>query len=83
MKKSFFTLIVVAIYLLPTNAQRVLEYSPNELIVKFRSGVKCDFDNCLKKRMFSNSSLDLLLQRDAIAEVSLIGNREGQRYLCT
>jgi thermitase len=80
-KKIFFALICILLSNI-TFSQESINYSRNQLIIKFKTESNINFENCLIKQKFNHKELDSLNKELKVQSIKLTGNKKkGDTYI--
>jgi thermitase len=81
MKKIVFALICILLSNI-TFSQESINYSRNQLIIKFKTESNINFENCLIKQKFNHKELDSLNKELKVQSIKLTGNKKkGDTYI--
>tara|TARA_B110000240_G_scaffold183510_1_gene217289 strand:+ start:72 stop:1718 length:1647 start_codon:yes stop_codon:yes gene_type:complete len=81
MKKTVFALIYILLSNI-TFSQESINYSRNQLIIKFKTESNINFKNCLVKQKFNHKELDSLNKELKVQSIKLTGNKKkGDTYI--
>jgi thermitase len=81
MKKIVFALICILLSNI-TFSQESINYSRNQLIIKFKTESNINFENCLIKQKFNHEELDSLNKELKVQSIKLTGNKKkGDTYI--
>lgn len=78
MKKALSLLILTFIFVSNFIAQENEKFAKNQLIVKFKSTSTFDYQSCLLRQKFNNSTVDELNQKFGIQKIKPTGNRKDK-----
>jgi len=82
MKKLFFLLFISVFFYNTTEAQKAVNFSETELIIKFKADTDIDYKNCLFTQKFKNSTIDALNKKAEVKSIKATGNKkEGRTYV--
>ena len=81
MKKIIFGLICIFVTTVSLS-QEYINYSRNQLIIKFKTESNINFKNCLIKQKFNHKELDSLNKELKVQSIKLTGNKKkGNTYI--
>jgi thermitase len=81
MKKIIFALICIFVTTVSLS-QEYINYSRNQLIIKFKTESNINFKNCLIKQKFNHKELDSLNKELKVQSIKLTGNKKkGNTYI--
>jgi len=81
MKKLLY-LILINAFIFNSSLAQEINYSEKELIIKFKSDVEFDCNNCLLTHKFNNNKIDALNKAASVESIKATGNRkEGRAFL--
>ena len=82
MKKSFLLILMSVFVFNSSIAQKAINYSEKELIVKFNKDVQIDYKNCIFTDKFNNKKVDSLNKAASIKSIKVTGNKkEGRTFV--